>query len=111
MNDIKMSDAFELPLLVEADSSGSAELGDANYHLADFDDTLTYDDGKGVLRAELCAIAVNAYDANRARIAELESLLKKFKPMDEDGHGGDFVYNEDSTHLGDSVMKALKEQG
>ena len=56
-------------------------------------------------------VLLTRLNAQSERIAELESLLKKFKPMDEDGHGGDFVYNEDSTHLGESVMKALKEQG
>ena len=44
------------------------------------------------------------------RIAELEDLLKKFRPRDEDGDGWDFIYNEGSEYLGEAVLKALKEQ-
>ena len=45
------------------------------------------------------------------RIAELEALLKKFLPMDEEGGGWDFQYNEGSEYLGKAVMEVLKEQG
>jgi hypothetical protein len=55
----------------------------------------------------------NPFKANRSladvkRIVELESLLKKFRPMDENGDGWDFVYNEGSEYLGAAVLEALK---
>jgi hypothetical protein len=43
------------------------------------------------------------------RIVELEDLLKKFRPRDEDGDGWDFIYDEGSEYLGEAVLKALKE--
>ena len=49
--------------------------------------------------------------ALEARIAELEELLKKFRPLYEDGNGWDFQYNEGSEYLGEAVIEALKEQG
>jgi hypothetical protein len=46
--------------------------------------------------------------ADVKRIVELENLLKKFRPMDENGDGWDFVYNEGSEYLGAAVLEALK---
>jgi hypothetical protein len=46
--------------------------------------------------------------ADVKRIVELESLLKKFRPMDENGDGWDFVYNEGSEYLGAAVLEALR---
>jgi hypothetical protein len=48
--------------------------------------------------------------ADIKRIVELEDLLKKFRPCDEDGDGWDFVYDEGSEYLGEAVLEALKEQ-
>jgi hypothetical protein len=47
--------------------------------------------------------------ALRERIFELEGLLKKFRPCDENGDGWDFIYDEGSEHLGEAVLEALKE--
>ena len=43
-------------------------------------------------------------------LIELENVLKKFRPLDEDGNGWDFIYSEGSEYLGEAVLKALKEQ-
>jgi hypothetical protein len=48
--------------------------------------------------------------ADIKRIVELEDLLKKFRPRDEDGDGWDFVYDEGSEYLGEAVLKALKDK-
>jgi hypothetical protein len=48
--------------------------------------------------------------ADIERIVELESVLKEFRPRNEDGDGWDFVYNEGSEYLGEAVLKALKEK-
>ena len=47
--------------------------------------------------------------ADIKRIVELENLLKKFRPRDEDGDGWDFIYDEGSEYLGEAVLKALKD--
>jgi hypothetical protein len=57
---------------------------------------------------DICPVGPRSL-ADVKRIIELENLLKKFRPMDENGDGWDFVYNEGSEYLGEAVLKALKE--
>lgn len=90
MSDDKMSDFFDLPRKAHWSEDGYVFL-----RLQ----------GK---QAELAVIAINAYDANQERIAELESLLQKFIPCDEDGNG-QFLYSEGSEYLGELVNKTLEQ--
>ncbi len=51
-------------------------------------------------------------DANAYLIAaapDMYKLLQKFLPMDEDGNGWDFQYNEGSEELGEEVIKLLSK--
>ena len=56
-----------------------------------------------------CASSLRSV-ADIERIAELEAVLKKFRPIEEDGSGWDFQYNEGSEYLGEAVLEALKDQ-
>ena len=76
MKNIKMSELFSLPMSAH-DNDGEMSLADKEYYLASFEDTMTYEDGHGLARAEYAAIAINAYDTNQARIAELEGVLRE----------------------------------
>ncbi len=40
---------------------------------------------------------------------DMYKLLEKFLPMDEDGNGWDFQYNEGSEHFGEEVVELLKK--
>ena len=71
---IKMKDLFELPMSCSR-NDGEMSLSDSNYHLASFCDVLTYEDGKGLFRADAAAVAINAYDANQERIAKLRGSI------------------------------------
>jgi len=44
-----------------------------------------------------------------AAAPDMYNLLQKFLPMDEDGNGWDFQYNEGSEHLGKEVINLLKK--
>ena len=77
-----MSELFSLPMSAH-DNDGEMSLADKEYYLASFEDTMTYEDGHGLARAEYAAIAINAYDTNQARIAHYEKVVCSMC----DGHG------------------------
>lgn len=67
----RMSDVFELPLAGE-ENQGEPFLADSTCYFASFDDALTFEDGKGLERAQHSAHAINHIDA----LADaLENLL------------------------------------
>ena len=71
MTDIKMTDVFELPLEVEGQEiydQGCGEILTTNFSSTKADPILDY-----------AVIAINAYDTNQARIAELEAEVKLLK--------------------------------
>lgn len=81
--DIKMGDVFKLPMTSHW-NDGEMSLADKEYYLANFDDSLTYEDGKGLNRAEYAAIAINSYDKNQElilkmydKLAELETIFSE----------------------------------
>lgn len=58
----RMSEVFELPLVGE-ENQGEPFLADATCYFASFDDSLTFEDGKGLERAAHAAHAINHVDA------------------------------------------------
>jgi hypothetical protein len=72
----RMSDVFELPLSGE-ESQGEPFLSDSTYYFASFDDEMTFEDGKGLERAQHAAHAINHVDA----LADALELLLSDKAM------------------------------
>tara|TARA_R110000850_G_scaffold11976_4_gene40731 strand:- start:13265 stop:13552 length:288 start_codon:yes stop_codon:yes gene_type:complete len=68
---MKMSEVFDLPMDV-SNQDREPMLGDKNYYISSFCDILTYQDGKGIKRAEAAALAINCHDE---LVEALEELL------------------------------------
>tara|TARA_R110001632_G_scaffold10930_2_gene39911 strand:+ start:25 stop:357 length:333 start_codon:yes stop_codon:yes gene_type:complete len=108
---MKMSDVFNLPLQVHGDVYGHKSVIDS---LGECCSDGLYDDFE-----DAACVAINTHDSNIERIKELEEALSQFIPAndyeveDEDGeivvenHGGEFIYNEDSEHIGLEVIRVL----
>jgi len=92
MNNIKMSDAFDLPVSIDKYMS-MKDGADSFVHVASFD---------MLEKAYRAKVAINAYDANQERIAELEAMLQEVIYHFESGNG-------DHSNLNDGMIPKLKE--
>lgn len=71
----KMSEVFELPLAGE-ENQGEPFLADSTCYFASFDDELTFEDGRGLERAQHAAHAINHVDALAEALDKLLSMLE-----------------------------------
>ena len=95
MSEIKMSEVFDLPL-----TSGEAFCYDAQNSSVLYMDNSSQ--GTKKPRAIATVKAINAYDANQVRIAELEAALQEVIYHFESGNG-------DHSDLNDGMIPKLKE--
>ena len=100
---MKMSEVFDLPMDV-SNQDREPMLGDQNYYISSFCDVLSYQDGKGIKRAEAAALAINCHDE---LVQSLEFAIERLDSFLGDSDlGSDRFQHLDSKQL-ESLMEVL----